>query len=90
MLALGFGFAAIAGELAFGGTVVAGQFTLTTVAAALIGVVLGLIAGIVGSLLGPKPSPAAQSYFEELRDPTGDSLYEQAQRRAAAAAASGQ
>ena len=60
------------------------------VAAALIGVVLGLIAGLVGSLLGPKPSPAAQAYFDELRDPTGDSLYERAQRRAAAAAASGQ
>ena len=90
MLALGFGFAAMAAELAFGGAAIAGEIHLTPVAAALIGVALGLIAGIVGSLLGPKPSPAAQAYFEELRDPTGDSLYEQAQRRAAAAAASGQ
>jgi cation/acetate symporter len=86
MLALGFGFAAMLAEIAFGGTTIAGEFRLTTVAAALIGVVLGLIAGLVGSLLGPKPSPAAQAYFEELRDPTGDSLYERAQRRAAAAA----
>ena len=86
MLALGFGFAAMAAEVAFGGTVIAGQFRLTPVAAALIGVVLGLIAGLIGSLLGPKPSPAAQAYFDELRDPTGDSLYERAQRRAAAAA----
>ena len=73
--------------IALGGTVIAGQFQFTTISAALVGVVLGLIAGIAGSLLGPKPSPAAQAYFEELRDPTGDSLYEQAQRRAAAAAA---
>jgi cation/acetate symporter len=88
MLALGMGFAAMATELAFGGTVISGLFSLTPVAAALIGVALGLIAGLVGSLLGPKPSPAAQAYFDELRDPTGDSLYERAQRRAAAAAAS--
>jgi cation/acetate symporter len=90
MLALGFGFAVMLAEIAFGGAIIAGQFRFTIVAAALIGVMLGLIAGIVGSLLGPKPSPAAQAYFDELRDPTGDSLYEQAQRRAAAAAASGQ
>jgi cation/acetate symporter len=88
MLALGFGFAAMAAEMAFGGVTIAGQFHFTAVAAALIGVTLGLTAGVAGSLLGPKPSPAAQAYFDELRDPTGDSLYERAQRRAAAAAAS--
>ena len=89
MLALGFGFAAMLAGIAFGGAH-RRQFRFTIVAAALIGVVLGLIAGVIGSLLGPKPSPAAQAYFDELRDPTGDSLYERAQRRAAAAAASGQ
>jgi hypothetical protein len=41
---------------------------------------------VAGSLLGPKPSPAAQAYQEELRDPTGDSLYERAQKRALATA----
>ena len=87
MLALGVGFATMLVAITLGSTVIAGQFQFTTITAALIGVVLGLIAGIAGSLLGPKPSPAAQAYFEELRDPTGDSLYEQAQRRAAAAAA---
>jgi Na+/proline symporter len=61
MLALGFGFAAMASEMAFGGVAIAGQFRFTVVAAALIGVALGLIAGVVGSLLGPKPSPAAQA-----------------------------
>jgi Na+(H+)/acetate symporter ActP len=76
----------MAAEIAFGGAAIAGQLRFTVVAAALIGVIVGLIAGLIGSLLGPRPSPAAQAYFEELRDPTGDSLYERAQRRAAAAA----
>ena len=88
MLALGLGFATMAAEMAFGGAPIAGQFSLTTVSAALIGAILGLIGGLIGSLLGPKPSPAAQAYFEELRDPSGDALYDRAQRRAAAASPS--
>jgi cation/acetate symporter len=90
MLALGVGFATMVVEIPFGGLAVVGDLRVTPVSAALIGAVLGLIAGVAGSLLGPKPSPAAQAYFEELRDPTGDSLYERAQRRAAAMAAAGQ
>jgi len=86
MLALGLGFATMAAEMAFGGALIAGQFRLTTVIAALIGATLGLIGGLIGSLLGPKPSPAEQALFEELRDPAGETLYERAQRRAAAAA----
>jgi hypothetical protein len=39
---------------------------------------------VIGSLLGPKSTPAEQAYFEELRDPSGDALYDRAQRRAAA------
>jgi cation/acetate symporter len=86
MLALGVGFAAIGAELAFGGTLVAGQFRLTTVIAALIGAALGLIAGLIGSLIGTKPSPAQLAYFEELGNPGGDALYDRALRRAASAA----
>jgi Na+(H+)/acetate symporter ActP len=55
------------------------------VVAALIGATLGLIGGLIASLLGPKPSPAVQAYFEELREPAGDALYDRAQRHAAAA-----
>ena len=86
MLALGLGFATMATAIAFGDAPIAGQFRLTTVIAALIGAALGLIGGLIGSLLGPKPTPAEQAYFEELRDPAGDALYDRAQRRAAAAA----
>jgi cation/acetate symporter len=86
LLALGSGVTVMLAEMAFGGAVIAGDFRFTVVAAALIGVVLALTAGVAGSLLGPKPSPAAQAYQEELRDPTGDSLYERAQKRALATA----
>jgi cation/acetate symporter len=86
MLALGLGFATMATAMTFGDAPIAGPFRLTTVIAALIGAALGLIGGLIGSLLGPKPTPAEQAYFEELRDPSGDALYHRAQRRAAAAA----
>jgi len=85
MLALGLGFATMATAIAFGDAPIAGQFRLATVIAALIGAALGLIGGLIGSLLGPKPTPAEQAYFEELRDPSGDALYDRARRRAAAA-----
>jgi cation/acetate symporter len=81
MLALGFGFAAMAGALAFGDALVAGQFT--SAAAALIAAAIALIAGMVGSFVGPRPSPAQLAYFEELGDPGGDALYDRALRRAA-------
>jgi cation/acetate symporter len=86
MLALGLGFATMAAAMAFVDAPIAGQFRLTTVVAALIGATLGLVGGVIGSLLGPKPTPAEQAYFEELRDPSGDALYDRTQRRAAAAA----
>ena len=88
MVALGAGFATMAAAVAFGGAPIAGQFRLTTVLAALIGAALGLIGGLIGSLLGPKPTPAEQAYFEELRDPSGDALHDRPQRRTAVAAAS--
>jgi cation/acetate symporter len=86
MLALGLGFATMAAAMAFVDAPIAGQFRLTTVVAVLIGATLGLVGGVIGSLLGPKPTPAEQAYFEELRDPSGDALYDRTQRRAAAAA----
>jgi cation/acetate symporter len=85
MLALSLGFGTMAAKMAHGEALLADQFRLTTVGAALIAATLGLIGGLIGSLLGPKPSPAVQAYFDELRDPAGDALYDRAQRRAAAA-----
>ncbi|MGD0530789.1 MAG: VC_2705 family sodium/solute symporter [Methyloceanibacter sp.] len=85
MAALVLGFGAMALEVGFGGNLGPGHAQLTIVIAALIGVTLGLIGGLAGSLLGPRPSAPEETYFEELRDPGGEALYDRAQRRAAAA-----
>ncbi|MGC2408883.1 MAG: VC_2705 family sodium/solute symporter [Methyloceanibacter sp.] len=62
-----------------------GHVHLTTVIAALIGATLGFVGGLSGSLIGPRPSAAEDAYFEELRDPNGEALYDRALRRAASA-----
>jgi cation/acetate symporter len=85
MLALSLGFGTMAAKMAHGDALVADEFRLTTVGAALIGAALGLIGGLIGSLLGSRPSPAVHAYFDELRDPAGDALYDRAQRRTTAA-----
>ena len=36
-------------------------------------------------MFGPQPSPQEQAYFDELREPGGEALYERAQRRVVAA-----
>jgi cation/acetate symporter len=85
MAALALGFTAMGVEVGFGGNFGSGLVHLTTVIAALIGAALGLVGGLSGSLIGPRPSAAENAYFDELRDPSGDALYDRALRRAAAA-----
>jgi cation/acetate symporter len=85
MAALALGFLVMGVEVGFGGNFGSGQIHLTTVTAALIGAALGLVGGLAGSLIGPRPSAAEDAYFDELRDPSGDALYDRALRRAAAA-----
>jgi cation/acetate symporter len=85
MVALGTGFAVMMAEVVFGGAFGSGQAGFTTVLAALIGAILAPITGVGASLLGT-PSPAEITYFEELRDPEGEALYDRAQRRTAAPA----
>jgi hypothetical protein len=72
-------------DIAFGGAFGSGNAHLTAVIAALIGATLGLAGGLIGSEFGPRPSAQEQAYFEELRDPGGEALYERAQRRASTA-----
>jgi cation/acetate symporter len=86
LLALGLGFSVTFVEIVFGARLGPSYGHVTTVTAALIGVALGLIGGLVGSLLGPQPSAAEANYFEELRDPSGEALYDRARQRSTAAA----
>jgi cation/acetate symporter len=82
MLAMGTGFAVMALDMAFGGTF-GGSGGLAAPVAALIGASLGVAAGVAGSLFGP--AAAESGYFEELREPDGEAIYDRAQRRVAAA-----
>ena len=85
LAAMVLGFGAMSLDVAFGASLAAGHPHLTMVVAALIGAALGLVGGVAGSLIGPRPSAAADNYFEELRDPFGETLYDRALRRAASA-----
>lgn len=53
----------------------------------IIGAVLASIAGIAASLYGMKPPAAASAYWEEMRDPEGEAIYDRAKARSAAQAA---
>jgi hypothetical protein len=55
--------------------------------ASLIGAGLALIAGIGVGLYLSRPSQIEVNYREEMRDPSGETIYDRAQMRAAAAAA---
>ena len=84
--ALGVGFLVIAGATAmtaFG----SGHAPITTAIASLSSAGLGLVAGIAVSLFRSRPSEAETIYYEEIRDPEGEAIYDRAQTRAAAAAA---
>jgi cation/acetate symporter len=69
------------------GVFVADNAGLYPVFVGLIGAGLALIAGIAASLYGMKPPAATLAYFEELRDPDGEAIYDRAKARAAAQAA---
>ena len=81
------GFAVMLTDAVFGGALGIGQAGFTTSLASLIGAALALVAGIAVSFYRRQPSLAEESYYEEMRDPGGETIYDRAQLRAAAAAA---
>jgi cation/acetate symporter len=52
----------------------------------LVAVILALGAGIGASLCGPAPSPTETAYYEEMRKPEGEAIFDLAQQRAKSAA----
>ncbi|ODA67075.1 Cation/acetate symporter ActP [Methyloligella halotolerans] len=58
-----------------------------TMAVSVLGALLAAGAGVGVSLWDREPPPAATAYFDGLRDPEGEALYDEARHRAAAAAA---
>ncbi|MFD0988243.1 sodium:solute symporter family transporter [Methyloligella solikamskensis] len=58
-----------------------------TMAISVLATLLAIGAGVGVSLWDREPSPATTAYFDGLRDPEGEALYDAARHRAAAAAA---
>ena len=87
MAAMSTGFTVMLTDAVFGGALGIGQAGFTTSLASLIGAALALVTGIAVSLYRPQPSLAEETYYEEMRDPGGETIYDRAQLRAAAAAA---
>ena len=81
------GFVVVLGEIVLGGAFGFGNAGFTTSLASLIGALLALVAGVAVSLYLPKPSQGEDHYYEEMRDPDGETIYDRAQARAAAHAA---
>jgi len=82
------GFVVMLAETALGGMFGIGKAGFTTPLASLIGAALALLAGVAVSLYLRQPSKAEDIYREEMRDPGGETIYDRAQLRASAAAAS--
>ena len=50
--------------------------------AAILGVPVGLVSGIVISLLTPQPTPQMKALVDDMRDPSGEALFDKAMRLA--------
>jgi len=87
MAAMSTGFAVMLIEAIFGGAFGLGRPGISAPLASLIGIVLALAAGIGVSFYLRPPSKIEDDYREEMRDPNGETIYDRAQWRAAAAAA---
>jgi cation/acetate symporter len=87
MAAMTTGFVVMLADAIFGGTLGIAKAGFTTSLASLVGAAIALMAGIAVSLYRRQPSQAEDLYFEEIRDPGGETIYDRAQLRAAAAAA---
>ena len=88
MAAMTTGFTVMLADAVFGGTLGIAKAGFTTSLASLVGAALALMAGIAVSLYRRQPSKAEDLYYEEMRDPGGETIYDRAQLRAAAAAGS--
>jgi cation/acetate symporter len=61
--------------------------TVGTAGASLVAAVVAFAAGVGVSLYGPEPPAACIAYYEEMRRPEGETLYDHAEARAAALSA---
>lgn len=82
-LATGFGVLFLA--LTVGGLIGVAETAGGTAMSCLVAAVLALGAGVGVSLYGPEPAGFDTAYYEEMRKPHGETMFDQAQARAATA-----
>ena len=82
-LATGFGVLFLA--LTVGGLIGVAETAGGTAMSCLVAAVLALGAGVGVSLYGPEPAGFDTAYYEEMRKPYGETMFDQAQARAATA-----
>jgi cation/acetate symporter len=82
-LATGFGILFLA--LTVGGLFGVAETAVATAMSCLVAAVLAFGAGVGVSLYGPEPASLNTAYYEEMRKPDGETMFDQAQARAATA-----
>ena len=87
LASLGTGFAVLFLAVTVGGMFGVAETAVGTTAASLVAAALALGAGVGASLYGPAPAAFETAYYEAMRRPDGETLFDQAQARAATAAA---
>jgi len=86
LASMGTGFLVLFLAVTFGGTIGVAETAVGIAAASLIAAVLALGAGVGASLYGPAPASFETAYYEEMRKPEGEAIFDLAQARAATAA----
>ncbi|MGH6865170.1 MAG: hypothetical protein ACREDO_03095, partial [Methyloceanibacter sp.] len=86
LTAMGIGFVTFLVGLIVG-SLFSGSPSVTTATVSVVSMVLAFAGGIAVSLYGPAASAAQEAYWEEMRNPEGEAIFDRAQQRAAAAAA---
>jgi Na+/proline symporter len=87
LASLGTGFGILFLAVTVGGLFGIAETAVGTCAASLIAAALALGAGVAASLYGPSPSSFDTKYFEEMRRPDGETLFDLARARTATAEA---
>ncbi|MEZ5829510.1 MAG: hypothetical protein R3D01_14535, partial [Hyphomicrobiales bacterium] len=81
------GFVVMVLAVTVGGLFGVAETAVGTGLAALVAALLAACAGIGASLYGPAPTASEMAYYEEMRKPEGEAIFDLAQRRATPAAA---
>jgi cation/acetate symporter len=90
LASLGTGFVVLFLTLTIGGLFGMAETAAGSAVCSLVAAILAFGAGVGASLYGPEPAACDIAYYEEMRKPEGETLFDQAKIRNAAASANGE